>query len=265
MSADLAGGDLGDSESAGHELVGGVLGGLGPEATLDFFARVIRIAEAERDQDHIHLIINNNPKTPNRNDAIAGRGPSSAPALVDMAKALAAAGADFLVMACNAAHAFEADIRAATALPFVSIIDVTMDACLQRYPGMKRIGVLVAEGARDARLYERALERHGIEPVVLSDASQASLMALIYRIKAGDLGPELRSAVRGLAMELTDAGAEAIIAGCTEVPLVLASSDLTVPLIDSTQILAEATVAYARGERLLPTIEHNASLEVTSA
>lgn len=233
------------------DLVAGVLGGLGPEATLDFFARVIRSANAARDQDHIRLIINNNPKTPNRNDAIAGRGPSSAPALVEMARSLEAAGADFLVMACNAAHAFEADIRAATPLPFISIIDETIRACRSAQPQPGRAGVMVAEGARHARLYEQALESVGIEPVVLSLPNQAELMALIYRIKAGDSGTQVRQGVRDLALSLAADGAETVIAGCTEVPLVLAAEDLSVPLIDSTQVLAEATIAYARGERPL--------------
>lgn len=237
------------------ERVAGVLGGLGPEATLDFFARVIRLAEAKSDQDHIRLIIDNNPKTPNRNDAIAGRGPSAAPALIAMAQGLEAAGADFLVMACNAAHAFETEIKSATRLPFVSIIDVTLKACRNAHPQARRVGVLVAEGARLARLYERALEAWDIAPVTLDEAGQSRLMTAIYRIKAGDRGAAVRAEIRTLAETLSDRGAEVIIAGCTEVPLVLESADLRVPLIDSTQVLAEATVAIARRERPLPTAD----------
>ncbi len=235
-----------------EEKIAGVMGGLGPEATLDFFSRVIRLTKAERDQDHIRLIINNNPKTANRNDAIAGRGPSPVPALTESARSLEAAGAEFLVMACNAAHAFEEDIRAATIVPFVSIIDETMASVVRECPPIKRAGVLVAEGARHARLYETALEQHDVQPIMLNNADQQALMTFIYRIKAGDKGVEVRADVRRLANLLIKDGADIVIAGCTEVPLVLAPDDLDVPLIDSTEVLAHATIAYARGIRPLP-------------
>ncbi|MEJ2289679.1 MAG: aspartate/glutamate racemase family protein, partial [Deinococcales bacterium] len=85
-----------------RRLTVGVLGGLGPEATLDFFAKVLARTPARTDQDHLHLLIDNDPGVPNRNDAVAGRGPSPGPRLATMARRLEAAGADFLVMVCNA-------------------------------------------------------------------------------------------------------------------------------------------------------------------
>ncbi|MEZ4608353.1 MAG: amino acid racemase [Deinococcales bacterium] len=106
--------------------VPGVIGGLGPEATLDFFAKLLEKTAAKSDQEHLHVIINNNPHVPNRNEAIAGRGPSPGPALAANALALKAAGADFLVMVCNAAHAFQADIEAVCDLPLLSIIEVAV-------------------------------------------------------------------------------------------------------------------------------------------
>ncbi len=233
----------------------GVLGGLGPAATLDFFGKVLAATPARRDQEHLHLIIDDDPTVPDRNDAVAGVGPSPGPQLAAMARRLEAAGADFLVMVCNAAHAFEADIGAVTTLPFLSIIDVTVQATASAVAGgaaLRRVGVLAAAGALDARLYERAFGARGIEVAVPRDAARARFMELLYRIKAGDLGAGVRRDMRALAAELIDGGAQAIVAGCTEVPLVLSASDVPVPLVASTDALVSATVETALGRRPLP-------------
>jgi aspartate racemase len=234
------------------ELVVGVIGGLGPEATLDFFGKVIRHSKATKDQDHIHMIIENNPKTPNRNDAIAGRGPSPAPALADMARALERAGADFVVMACNTAHAYEKDIRAVLTKPFVSLIDELVDEVRKLHPTAKRVGVLATQGSRDAKIFAPAFAHHSIEVVQLDEISQSRFMALLYKIKAGDRSRPIRDAMQKLGEELVAMGAEVLIAGCTEVPLVLQQGDNTKIMVDSTDVLAKRCVIYARRIESLP-------------
>ena len=223
----------------------GVLGGLGPEATLDFYAKVIALTPAARDQEHLHLIIDSCPQVPNRNEAVAGTGPSPGPALAAMARRLENAGADFLVMACNAAHAFQADIEAAVSVPFVSIIDETVRATMKRCPGVQTVGVLGSSGCLDSRLYQTAFARHGLEVVVPQGAERESFMRLLYRVKAGDKGAAVRAALQNLAESLIAGGAEAVVAGCTEVPLVLAQDALGVVMVDSSAVLAERTVDYA--------------------
>jgi aspartate racemase len=234
------------------ELVVGVIGGLGPEATLDFFAKVLHHSKATKDQDHIHLIIENNPKTPNRNDAIAGRGASPAPALADMAGVLERAGADFVVMACNTAHAYEREIRAALSKPFVSLIDEVVDEVLRLHPEAKRVGVLATQGSRDAKIFTPAFAHHGIDVLQLNEASQVRFMALLYRIKAGDRSRDIRDAMQKLGEELVASGADILIAGCTEVPLVLQQGDNSKIMIDSTDVLAKRCVIYARRLEALP-------------
>jgi aspartate racemase len=234
------------------ELVVGVIGGLGPEATLDFFGKVLHHSKAVKDQDHIHLIIENNPKTPNRNDAIAGRGPSPGPALADMARALERAGADFVVMACNTAHAYEVDIRAALTKPFVSLIDEVVDEVRRLHPAAQRVGVLATQGSRDAKIFTPAFARHGIEVMQLEEPSQNRFMTLLYRIKAGDRSPDIRNGMQQLGEELIAMGADILIAGCTEVPLVLQSGDNSRLMIDSTDVLAKRCVIYARRIEPLP-------------
>lgn len=223
----------------------GVLGGLGPEATLEFYARVLELTPATQDQDHLRLIIDSNPKVPNRNEAVAGTGPSPGPMLARMAAGLEHAGADFLVMACNAAHAFQPHIEEAISVPFVSIIEETVRATLERTPKVTRVGVLASSGCLDARLYHDAFAEHGVGVVVPEGAGRETFMRLLYRIKAGDKGAEVREAMRALALALVAQGAEAIVAGCTEVPLVLTPDALPCPLLDSSAVLAERTVFYA--------------------
>ncbi len=223
----------------------GVLGGLGPAATLDFYAKVLALTPARSDQEHLHLIIDSNPKVPNRNEAIAGRGPSPAPMLAEMALRLERAGADFLVMACNAAHAFQPDIEAVTRIPFVSIIEETVQATLETAPGLARVGVLASSGCLEAKLYQNAFDRHGVEVGVLGGTERETFMRLLYRIKAGERGADVSQAMCALAEHLVHEGAEAIVAGCTEVPLVLTPEHLPCPFVDSSAVLAVRTVFYA--------------------
>ena len=233
----------------------GVLGGLGPEATLDFFAKVLAKTRADTDQEGLRLLIDNNPAVPNRNEGVAGTGPSPAPMLAEMARGLERAGADFLVMVCNAAHAFEGAITDAVDVPFVSLIEETVRAAVRRVPNLKTVGVLGSSGCLDAKLYQNAFAAHDVGVLVPEGEARERFMRLLYRIKAGDKGPEVREAMRELAEELLRGGAEAVIAGCTEVPLVLFENDLPCPLINSTDVLVDAAIAYAKGERALPALE----------
>jgi aspartate racemase len=218
---------------------------MGPAATIDFMSRVLSRHPVARDQDQIRLIVDMNPQVPDRNAAVAGTGESPASMLAAMAQGLARAGADFIVMPCNAAHAFAGAVRAATPLPFIDIIEASRDVVLAQLPNAKRAGVLGATGCLDARLYPKAFAGSGVAVLSPEDGTRAAFMDLLYRIKAGDTGPAVRAGMRGIAMSLIDAGAEAIVAGCTEVPLVLDSADLPLPLINTSDVLADCVIAHA--------------------
>lgn len=226
----------------------GVLGGMGSAATLDFFARVLAESKAGRDQEHIRLIIDCNPAVPDRNAAVAGTGPSPAPVLQEMARGLARAGAEILVMPCNAAHAFLADVRAATDLPVISIIDVTVEALRRGLPQLRSAGILASTGYLDAGLYQTALAQIGVEAVVPTGDARDRFMNALYRIKSGDAGSSTKYEMITIADALIAQGAQAIIAGCTEVPLVLAARDVGAPFLNSTDCLVQATIAAARGD-----------------
>jgi aspartate racemase len=230
-----------------HRPVIGVLGGMGPAATADFYARLVAATPAARDQDHPRVLIDGDPTVPCRNAALAGRGPSPGPVLAAMAQGLERSGADVLVMPCNAAHVWAAQIRAATSLPFIHMIEVTVGAALRLKPGLRIAGVLAASACLDGRLYHDAFAHHGVELRTPEGAARERFMTLIGRIKRGDAGPEVQQGMAELARDLVEAGAELVVAGCTEVPLVLSAPALAVPLVNSTDVLVARTLEFRPG------------------
>ncbi|MBA4013294.1 MAG: aspartate racemase [Phenylobacterium sp.] len=227
-------------------LVLGVLGGMGPAATLDFLAKLQALTPAERDQDHIRTLVDINPQVPDRNDPLNKPGP----VLAEMAGALHGAGADVLAIACNTAHAYADVITRASGLPLIDMIGTASAAA--RDSGARRAGVL---GTRDAlKLYREYLAAQGMGMVTLEPERQEAFMALIYRIKRGERGPEVREAMAALTADLAAGGAEAIIAGCTEVPLVLGADDIRLPFIDAGEALARRCVAVCLGLEPVPAL-----------
>lgn len=222
----------------------GVLGGMGPAATLDFLAKLQAFTPAESDQDHIRVIVDINPKVPDRNVAGSGAGP----VLAEMAGALAGAGAEVLAIACNTAHAHADLIQRASGLPLVDMIETGASAA--RDTGAMRVGVLGTKGA--LRLYREYLAAQAMGMVTLEPHRQEAFMEALYRIKGGDRSAAVRRDLKALADELVAGGAEAIIAGCTEVPLVLRQEDLKVELIDPAELLARRCVAVCLGLEPLP-------------
>jgi aspartate racemase len=218
---------------------------MGPGATVDFMAKVIAMTPASGDQDHVHMIVDHNPAVPNRQAAILDSGEDPAPALAGMARRLETAGADFLVIPCNTAYVFAESIVAAVDIPLVSIIDVTIDAIRKQAPEAAAVGVLATDGCLAAGVYQDALSAAGLEVVLPDENELSQLMNLIYGIKGGDQGAAVAQAMAALAHALESRGAQAIIAGCTEIPLVLDDSMLSVPLISSTDELARRTVELA--------------------
>jgi aspartate racemase len=223
----------------------GVIGGMGPAATLDFFERILKRTKASRDEDHLRVIIDNNTKVPSRDAASKGEGPSPGAALAATARGLQNSGADFIVMACNTAHAYEAEIRAAITVPFLSMIDETVAAVADLRP--ERVGLLAADPCLRANLYQETFRKAGLNLVLLPPDSQRTLQELINRIKSGDTGDAVRRSMATLAKKLEAQGAEVIVAGCTEVPIVLTADDLDSELINSTDVLVEKAIVFAGG------------------
>ena len=237
--------------------VAGVLGGLGPEATVDFMSKVIARTIAinttnnktVQDQDHIRMLIDHNPTVPNRHDAIRGEGEDVGVHLADMARRLENAEADFVVMVCNTAHAFQEDIEKEINIPFISIIDEVIAEVENTQSKDTKIGVMATQGCLEAALYQQALNAAGYEAVIWNDAELADFMDIMYKIKSGDTGEQVQQATLESAKVLIDKGAGVLIAGCTEIPLVLHQNALSVPLLSSTDIMVDRVIDYSLGNK----------------
>ncbi|HYD26718.1 aspartate/glutamate racemase family protein [Brevundimonas sp.] len=215
----------------------GVLGGMGPAATVAFLARVQALTPAGRDADHIRILADINPQVPDRQ-----RAPDAAEAVLgQMAMRLRDAGAQVLAMPCNTAHALTGSIRK-VGLPFVDMIAETTGTAVAG--GARKIGVLATPGGE--ALYARALQAKGARIVRLAGSDREAVMTCINAVKAGDTGEGPRAEMRRLAAALVGAGAEVVIAGCTEVPLLLEAGDVSAPLVDSAEVLAAACVKACR-------------------
>jgi aspartate racemase len=230
----------------------GVLGGMGPEAGARFFELIVRHTAARRDQDHPPVILYSLPQIPDRTEAILHRGPSPVPAMRRGLRVLAGAGADFAVLACISAHYFLPRIAAGAPIPIIDLVGEAAAEILRTRPRPGAIGLLATSGTASSGVVARAFEAAGIAVVVPSRPDQRRVMTAIYGkqgIKAGFTTGLARRILLEVANGLIGRGAEAVLAGCTEVPLVLGQADLPVPLIDPLVIGARAAVRLS-GARL---------------
>ncbi len=234
---------LNPGDNMGEKIIG-ILGGMGPLATAELFRRIVEKTPAKRDQDHPRIIIYNNPKIPDRTAFILGHGEDPRPELINTARKLEECGADFIIMPCNTAHYFAEDIQKAIRIPLVSMVEETAERIKEM--GLRKVGLLATEGTIKGRVYHRALEKRGIEAIVPNEDDQKLVMKGIYEgVKAGNL--ELgRKLILSVAKKL-EKKAEGIIAGCTEVSVALKPEDLSVPLIDPMDVIAEKSVRLALG------------------
>ncbi len=223
----------------------GIAGGMGPEATCDLYLKIIRNTPADKDQEHFRTIIDSNPKIPDRTAYIMGNGQDPRPALIETAKNVEDAGASFLVLPCNTAHYFYTDVINAVKIPVLHMMN---EVSLHLKDQVDRVGILASTGTIKTKLYEKALSRVGIELIVPDENGQDKTNQAIYLIKSGMFDKARKIALQQ-SESLIKRGAQSIIAGCTEIPLILKQGDLEVDVIDATDILAKACVRFA-GETL---------------
>ena len=226
----------------------GILGGMGPEATVDCYARIIQNTPAKTDQQHLRVIIDSNPKVPDRTAAITGKGPSPAAILVDGCRTLQTAGADFIIIPCVSAHFYLAEIRQQIQLPILSIYDAVADTISSDHPDIKRVGLMGTTGTISGGLFQKRLATANIKTIVPDEIRQSRVMAAIYDIKnsaALRSRKHITADLVAVAQSLVSDGAQGIVAGCTEIPLALAQQHLSVPYFDTLTILARAAILEA--------------------
>jgi len=244
----------------------GIVGGLGPHAHIDFEQKLLVCANelvgAKADQEYPEWIVSSVPSTPDRTQAIFGHAPDPTPALLKSARLLENAGAGILCVPCNSAHYFLPAVRESVGVPILDMIALTA-AHIAARDRVARVGLLTTTGTLQSRLYHKALNEAGIDsvsPLDLPEGDRRQLewvMEPIYGpakngrhqgggIKAEGDRPEYGAALEQAASALIAEGAEAVVAGCTEIPLSLTGPDVQgVPLIDPTRVLAEATIREA--------------------
>jgi len=230
----------------------GIMGGMGPMATVDLMKKIILATPASKDQEHIPMLVDNNSQIPDRTKAIMGQGASPAPEMVKTAKRLMMAGADFIIIACNTAHYFLPEILPQISIPVLSIIDVTTNSALEK--GFKSVGLLATTGTVSTGLYQKKLEASGIQCITPPTDKQHLIDDMIYQgVKANNENYDTR-AVKELLAEMQNAGAEAFILGCTEVPVAVSMYKLQGEFIDATDELAKADIKFAKEEEANDTL-----------
>jgi aspartate racemase len=211
------------------EKIIGILGGMGPEATADLYMRIIRATKVQRDQNHRRVIIDSNAKIPDRTAAIKGKGPSPLPMLVETGLNLQRAGADLIIIPCNTAHHFHGDLQKKLKVPVLHMIGLSAEKTKMKHPEVTKAGLLASDGTLMSHLYQQSWGKQGIEIIEPGAETQRNVMKAIYQnIKRGDLEPG-RRLLYDASLELIEAGAEAVICGCTEVSIVLHDGDLSAP------------------------------------
>ncbi len=230
----------------------GILGGMGPGATADLFQKIIEETPAKSDQQHIPVVIVSDPRIPDRTEAILRGGPDPVPLMLKSASTCVRAGADFLIMPCNTAHYFHQEIQNGLSIPLLHMMEEVADHLRRAYPEIRRLGLLATTGTVQSGLYQDAFSAANLAVELPEAHDQEAVMEGIYGaegVKSG--GYEMPNRVfRQVSESLIERGAEAIIAGCTEIPLALHPEDVGgAVLIDPTRILAQAAVRKARGDR----------------
>ena len=228
------------------EKIIGILGGMGPEATIDLFYKIIKFTPAEKDQNHLRIIIDNNPKIPDRTAAILGKGEDPLPALQETARNLEKAGADFIIIPCNTAHYFLSSIQESVKIPILNMIEETVKETQKKNSSIKKVGLLASIGTYKTKIYHQHFKKFNIEVISPEEKDKEEVMKAIYAVKAGNLSEGIKISILKIAQKLIDKGSEALIAGCTEIPLILKEGDVSVPIIDPTRVLAETAVRKAR-------------------
>jgi aspartate racemase len=232
----------------------GVVGGVGPAATVDFLDKIVRFTPAQSDQDHIKLLVEHNPQIPDRTDGILGGGADPTIALYSTCKKLEQSGADAIAIPCNTAHAYLGAIQPHLLIPIVNMLQETIEHLRVRHPDSRIVGLLATNGTLASSVYHHAAQVAGIDLLEPDEKHQRLVMSSIYGkkgVKAGHFSGQCRDELQAALEHLVLRGAEAVILGCTELPLVFPEQESfevaghTVPLLDPTAILARKCVALA--------------------
>jgi aspartate racemase len=238
----------------------GVVGGVGPAATVDFMHKVVRLTGAARDQDHIKMMVEQNPQIPDRTANLIGSGADPTISLLATCKQLEAGGANAVAIPCNTAHAFVDRIQPYLSIPIVNMLSEVVQHVRSQMPAVRRVGLLATSGTVASGVYREVAEVAGLQLLVPEEAVQDLVMQAIYGergVKAGFTSGLCSDLLATAIDHLARQGAEAIILGCTELPLIAIDVAIgqAMALLDPTEILAARCVALASESAVKPGLD----------
>jgi len=229
----------------------GIIGGMGAEAGAELYQHLVRLTPADIDQQHIETLIYSNTNIPDRTQGILKNGPDFFPPLLESAKLLEKNGVDIIIMACVTSHYYIKELRQNLKCEVLSAIEETIEKIQKDIPQAMKIGILTTTGAIKTELFQKALEEIGCQPLILLDDLQEEyFMKAIYAsdgIKAKFVKPARDKILKALSW-LIENGAEAVISGCSELPLLFDQSDCKVPLIDAMDVLVRKAILKCTGK-----------------
>ena len=226
------------------EKVVGVLGGMGPEASVLFYQRLTSRTPARKDQEHLHVIIDSYSKVPDRTASILEGSRDTLDAIVASARRLQVAGAGVLAMPCNSAHYWYDDISVMIDIPLINMIEEVFNEVGRA--GVTRVGLLATTGTVTSGVYARAAGE--VELIHPNQDGQERVHQAIYSIKgaAGEKLLQIKRDLLSVIEQLREEGIGGVILGCTEIPILIGAEDVEeMPVFDSTDILVEATLREA--------------------
>ncbi|WP_084246499.1 aspartate/glutamate racemase family protein [Planomicrobium okeanokoites] len=218
----------------------GIVGGVGPLATMFIGEMIVRRTKAAKDQDHVNSIITNNTRIPDRTAFIMGRSEDNpVPVMIDDMAKLSSIGAEIIIIPCNTAHTFYDELEMGSPVPVIHMIRETMKRAAQQ--GAVKVGVLATTGTVTSKVYQQAANEYGLEPVLPIPEIQEKVMSIIYdNVKAGKNAD--KDTWREIVNHMENQGCDRVVLGCTELSIVKKEMDLPDFYLDSLIVLAETAI-----------------------
>ena len=222
----------------------GIMGGMGPETTAEFYLGVLRRCRALYPTAYPRIIIDSVPIPYAAEEDLVLRGcniEAYKPLVIESVTALERAGAELIALPCNTLHEYHKLLQEQVNVPVLDILDATARECLAA--GYRRVAVVGTPRTIRTRLYEPALAKAGLDSIPLLPAEVSETGEIIFDLLSGRESAEHRSRILALMDSLSARGAEAVILGCTDLQLVVrpSDSDLPLPAVDSVEALVELT------------------------
>lgn len=227
----------------------GIIGGMGPLATVTLFNKIVLNTEAQNDQEHIHILIDNNTNIPDRTEFLVGTGlvgtdKDPTEELIKSAIRLEEAGADFLIMPCNTAHYFYQIIKRKINIDFLNMIEETVKTIQLNYPNTEKVGLLATDGTIGTKIYDMYFNKQNIQVLSPEEDTQRSIMDIIYGIKKGKRDIPI-DAVYEAVDKFRSMGVDVFILGCTELSVANEMYNFQGNFVDALNVIAERAIKFA--------------------